>query len=59
MPVPAWVSEPVPVMTPAKVMLSERLKASTPLSVTLPAIEPVVPPLPTCSVPALIVVPPV
>ena len=45
-------------MLPAKVMLSERLKASTPLSVTLPAMEPVVPPLPSCRVPAEMTVPP-
>jgi hypothetical protein len=38
--------------------LSERSKASALLSSTLPTIEPVVPPLPICSVPALIVVPP-
>ena len=58
MPVPAWVREPVPETTPPKVTLSERLKASAPLSRTLPVIEPVVPPLPTCRVPAEMVVPP-
>ena len=45
-------------MTGAKEMLSERSKARTPLLLTalvLP-IDPVVPPLPTCKVPALIVV---
>jgi hypothetical protein len=40
------------------VTVSERLKASVPLSVTLPTMLPVVPPLPSCKVPALIVVPP-
>jgi hypothetical protein len=49
---------PEPLISPAKVMLSERLKARTPLSTTLPVIEPVVPPLPICRVPALMVVPP-
>ena len=38
--------------------VSERLIASVPLSRTLPMIEPLVPPLPSCSVPALMVVPP-
>jgi hypothetical protein len=37
----------------------DRLKTSAPLFVILPVIEPVVPPLPIASVPALIVVPPV
>ena len=58
MPVPICCSEPVPETTPAKVMLSEWSKARIALSVTLPAIEPVVLPLPICSVPAEIVVPP-
>jgi hypothetical protein len=58
-PVPAWVTIPaVPEMTPAKVMLSERLKVSVPVLATLPVIEPVVPPLPICRIPALMVVPP-
>ena len=57
---PALISRtlPEPLMLPAKVMLSERLKASTPLSRTLPMMEPVVPPLPICRVPAAMVVPP-
>ena len=42
-----------------KVSASEWLKASTPLSTTSPRIEPVVPPPPSCNVPAEIVVPPV
>ena len=46
-------------MMPAKVTLSVRLKTRAALSVTLPAIEPVVPPLPICRVPAVMVVPPV
>jgi hypothetical protein len=33
--------------------------AKTPLLVTLPAIDPLAPPLPSCRVPALMVVPPV
>ena len=59
MPVPELGERPVPEMTPAKVRASARLKISVPLLVTLPVIEPVVPPLPICRVPALIVVPPV
>jgi hypothetical protein len=39
--------------------VSLRLNASAALSTMLPATLPVVPPLPSCSVPALIVVPPV
>ena len=58
-PVPDWVSDPVPETMPAKVTLSERLKTNVPLFVTLPMIEPDVPPLPICRVPALMVVPPV
>jgi len=46
-------------MTPPKVSVSLRLKASVPSLLTLPAIEPEVPPEPTCSVPPVIVVPPV
>src|SRR5437762_3353461 len=58
-PEPDWVKEPEPETTPAKVMESERLKASAALFVTLPAMLPVVPPLPTCRTPAEMVVPPV
>jgi len=49
---------PVPETTVARLRSSDRLMARVPLFVTLPAIEPVVPPLPICSVPAEIVVPP-
>jgi hypothetical protein len=45
-------------MTPPKVTVSERLMAKMPLSATSPMIEPAVPPLPSCSVPPLMVVPP-
>jgi hypothetical protein len=58
-PLPIWLTDPAPEMTPSKVSASERLKASAALLVTLPMMEPLVPPLPSCSVPALIVVPPV
>ena len=57
-PAPCLSTEPVPLMLPSKVMLSERLKIRAALSVTLPVIEPVVPPLPICRVPAAMVVPP-
>ena len=57
-PEPSWVSAPVPETVPAKVTRSERLKASVPLLATLPAMLPVVPPAPICSVPAAMVVPP-
>ena len=60
-PVPAFVKLPLPLTAGAKVTLSDRLKIKTPLSVTplvLP-IDPTVPPLPNCRVPALIVVGPV
>ena len=47
-----------PEMFPPKTTLSERAKASVPLLiVTFPAMLPVVPPLPTCSVPPLTVEP--
>ena len=49
----------VPLMTPRKVSASLRLKTRVPLSTMSPATLPVVPPSPICSVPALIVVPPV
>src|SRR5207248_2692769 len=58
-PVPAWATAPVWKMSPAKVTTSDRLKASVPLSTTLPVIDPVVPPAPSCKVPAEITVPPV
>jgi hypothetical protein len=39
-------------------MVPEWLNATVPLSTILPLTLPVVPPLPSCKVPALIVVPP-
>ncbi len=59
MPEPAWFTAPVPEITFVTVIVSERLKASVALFVTLPApSEPDVPPSPIRSVPALIVVVP-
>ena len=61
---PAWISDPVPLMTLLKsvpwVMVSLRLKASAPLLTMLLLVEsePVVPPLPIWSVPALMFVVP-
>ena len=58
---PICIRPPLPVMVCEKVAAVERSKASNPLSATplvLPT-EPVVPPLPICKVPALIVVCPV
>ena len=55
----SFVKPPVPVILLAKVRSSLRLMAKVPALVTsAAAIEPVVPPLPNCSVPAEIVVPP-
>jgi hypothetical protein len=50
---------PVPEMTPAKASAFERFKTSAPLSTMLSKTEPVVPPVPNCSVPEKIVVTPV
>jgi hypothetical protein len=59
-PLPAWVRPPLPLMVPPSVVLPATLDSSVPLLVTSPTIEPVAPPLPSCSVPpALMVVPPV
>ena len=58
-PGPICVMAPVPLMAPAKAALPARLNASMPLSTTLPTMLPAMPPLPTWSVPAEIVVPPV
>ena len=44
-------------IAPEKVRSLERLKISEALSVTSPRIDPVVPPLPICSAPPLMVVP--
>jgi hypothetical protein len=49
---------PLPEITPANVCVPDPSNASVALSVTLPTIEQVAPPAPNCSVPALIVVPP-
>jgi hypothetical protein len=57
--VPSLLRLPVPEMALATVSALERLKASVPLLATLPAPRlPVAPPLPICSVPDEIVVPP-
>lgn len=55
-PTPVCVTAPLPEITPPKLALSDRLKASVPLLATSPAMLPLVPPLPICSVPAPIVV---
>ena len=58
MPVPIWLTTPAPAMAPLKVTVSDRLNASVPLFVTPPEMSPEVPPLPSCSVPPVMVVPP-
>jgi hypothetical protein len=58
-PLPTWITAPDPEMMPPKATASDRLKASVPLSLTSPTIEPELPPLPSCRVPAEMVVPPV
>ena len=58
-PPPDRLSEPVPLIRPSKVTASLRSNAIVPLLTTLPTIDPIAPPLPICSVPARIVVPPV
>jgi hypothetical protein len=57
-PVPFCWNPPVPDITPPKVNRSERLTAKVALLTTLPRIDPLVPPLPSCKVPALMVVGP-
>ena len=57
-PLPACTKAPAPVTTPPKVTESLRPNAKVPLFVILPTMLPVVPPLPICSVHALMVVPP-
>ena len=58
-PVPALVSAPVPLIAFATVSALLRLNVSAALSTTAPVPNwPVVPPFPTCNVPALIVVVP-
>ena len=57
-PEPICANAPLPEITPPNVNVSERLIAKTPLSTTLPAIDPLAPPLPSCNVPPVMVVPP-
>jgi hypothetical protein len=57
-PLPICTNAPVPEMTLPKVNVSARLIAKMALSTTLPASEPEVPPLPSTSAPALMVVVP-
>jgi hypothetical protein len=57
-PVPAKVTEPVPLMLPPKITASLWSNTRAELLVMSPVMLPVVLPLPICSVPALIVVPP-
>ena len=54
-PVPICWNAPLPEIKPPKVNVSEWLIAKLALSITLPMIEPLVPPLPSCKVPPLIV----
>ncbi len=56
---PSLTTLPVPLIAPPKMIGSLRSKASVPLSMTFPVMLPVVPPFPSWSVPAVIVVPPV
>ena len=58
-PLPDCSSAPVPEIVPPRVTVPVSLIASVALSVTLPLRLPVLPPLPSCSTPALIVVRPV
>jgi hypothetical protein len=58
-PMPILVSDPVPLIAPLKARSSLRLNVSAALLTISPTIDPVGPPLPICSVPPLIVVPPV
>ena len=58
MPVPICTNAPVPEMALPNMNVSARLTAKVALLTTLPAIEPDVPPLPSCNVPALMVVAP-
>nr|WP_188590166.1 hypothetical protein [Achromobacter denitrificans] len=58
-PAPIWLTVPLPEITPAKLTASDRLNTSVPLLATFPTMTPEVPPLPSCSVPPAMVVPPV
>ena len=53
-PAPDFVSVPVPLMPPPYVVASERLKTTEALLTRFPTIDPVVPPEPIWSVPAVI-----
>src|SRR5262249_2293723 len=57
-PPPDSVTVPAPLMSPANVKESLRLKTNAPLSVTFPEMLPVVPRLPIWSAPLAMVVPP-
>jgi len=57
-PGPICANAPLPEMTPPNGNVSERLMAKMPLFVTSPTIDPLAPPLPSCKVPPLMVVPP-
>ncbi|KPC53663.1 hypothetical protein WG78_07465 [Amantichitinum ursilacus] len=59
MPLPFWLSVPVPVSAPDNTTASLRLIVSVPALTISPATAPVVPPAPSCSVPLLMVVTPV
>jgi hypothetical protein len=58
-PDPACTKPPVPEIAPLNPTASDRLNAKVALFTTSPVIEPVVPPVPTWSVPEERVVPPV
>ncbi len=58
-PVPSCVTLPVPLIGAAKPAAFDRSMTSAALSTMGPFTMPVVPPLPSCSVPALMVVVPV
>jgi hypothetical protein len=57
-PVPSWSTRPVPLIAPASASVFERFSTSAALLVMSPTTAPVVPPLPSCRVPAAMVVPP-
>src|SRR3546814_9068576 len=58
-PAPSLLTLPMPEIRPSKVRPFDRLNAKVALLATSPDMPPVVPPLPSWSVPAVIVVPPV
>ena len=55
-PAPFFVSVPVPLITPAYVTLSDRFQTKAALFTMSAVTEPDVPPLPICTVPALLVI---